>query len=90
MELDLAVVVSKTTTSADLIHTIKKAGKPLLEKVELVDRFEGGQLDEDSCSQAFRLRYRGKDSTLSEDQVKPVHDKIRQALVKNFSAELRS
>ena len=41
------------------------------------------------ASQAFRLRYRGKAETLTEDQVAPVHDKIRKALVKQFSADLK-
>lgn len=90
MELDLAVIVSRECSCSDLIQAIRKAGKPLLEHVELIDRFEGGQLDHDSCSQAFRLRYRSKDSTLSEDRVNPIHEKVRQALVKQFSAELRS
>ncbi|KZR75496.1 phenylalanine--tRNA ligase subunit beta [Prochlorococcus marinus] len=90
MELDLAVIVSKECSCSDLIQAIRKAGKPLLEHVELIDRFEGGQLDPYSCSQAFRLRYRSKDRTLSEDKVNPIHDKVRQALVKQFSAELRS
>ncbi|MGC6483528.1 MAG: phenylalanine--tRNA ligase subunit beta [Synechococcus sp.] len=90
MERDLAVVVSRCQRSADLLQAIRKAGKPLLESVELIDRFEGGQLSEDQCSQAFRIRYRGKDSTLTDDQLQPVHDKVRQALVKQFNAELRS
>ena len=42
------------------------------------------------ASQAFRLRYRGQSETLKEEQVSPVHEKIRQALVKQFSADLRS
>ena len=90
MELDLAVIVSKECSCSDLIQAIRKAGKPLLEHVELIDRFEGGQRDPYSCSQAFRLRYRSKDKTLSEDKVNPIHEKVRQALVKQFSAELRS
>ena len=43
-ERDLAVVVSNNCLSADLIQTIRKAGKPLLEHVELIDRFEGEQV----------------------------------------------
>ena len=90
MERDLAVVVPRTQRSADLLQAIRKAGKPLLESVELIDRFEGGQLADDQCSQAFRIRYRGKDSTLTDDQLQPVHEKVRQALAKQFKAELRS
>jgi Phenylalanyl-tRNA synthetase beta subunit len=73
-----------------LIQAIRKAGKPLLESVELIDRFEGGQLPSDQCSQAFRIRYRSQQATLTDDAVQPVHDKVRQALVKQFGAELRS
>lgn len=90
MERDLAVVVRRDQRSGDLIQAIRKAGKPLLESVELIDRFEGGQLSADQCSQAYRIRYRGKDATLTDEQLQPVHDKVRQALVKQFGAELRS
>ncbi len=90
MERDLAVVVNRDCVAIDLIQVIRKAGKPLLEQVELIDRFEGGQLEAERCSQAFRLRYRAKDATLTDDQVQPVHEKVRQALVKAFAAELRS
>ena len=89
-ERDLAVIVPRSLPAGDLLQTIRKAGKPLLESVELIDRFEGGQLDSDQCSQAFRLRYRGKDSTLTDELIQPVHDKVRQALVKQFKVELRS
>lgn len=89
-ERDLAVVVPRNLPAGDLLQAIRKAGKPLLESVELIDRFEGGQLTENQCSQAFRLRYRGKESTLTDEQVQPVHDKVRKALVKQFDAELRS
>ena len=89
-ERDLAVVVSNNCLSADLIQTIRKAGKPLLEHVELIDRFEGEQVGADMASQAFRLRYRSKKETLTDDKIQPVHEKVRQALVKQFQAELRS
>jgi phenylalanyl-tRNA synthetase beta chain len=89
-ERDLAMVVPRSLAAGDLLQAIRKAGKPLLESAELIDRFEGGQLGADQCSQAFRLRYRGKDSTLTDEMIQPVHDKVRKALVKQFQVELRS
>ena len=89
-ERDLAVVVDRSSAAADLIQAIRKAGKPLLEQVELVDRFEGDQLGDNKVSQAFRLRYRDKNETLTDEKIQPVHDKVRAALSKQFQAELRS
>ena len=89
-ERDLAVVVEKDNSAAELIQAIRKAGKPLLEHVELVDRFEADHLGDNKVSQAFRLRYRGKDQTLTDAMIQPVHDKVRAALQKSFQAELRS
>ncbi|MAR06626.1 MAG: phenylalanine--tRNA ligase subunit beta [Cyanobium sp. NAT70] len=88
-ERDLSVVVDSHCAASDLIQTIRKAGKPLLEHVELIDRFEGEQLGSGRASQTFRLRYRGK-TTLKDDDVQPIHNKVRQALEKQFKAELRS
>ena len=89
-ERDLAVVVDRNSSAADLIQAIRKAGKPLLEHVELIDRFEGDQLGDQKVSQAFRLRYRSQSETLTDDKIQPVHDKVRAALSKQFKAELRS
>ena len=89
-ETDGDVVVDRSSAAADLIQAIRKAGKPLLEQVELVDRFEGEQLGDNKVSQAFRLRYRAKNETLTDDKIQPVHDKVRAALSKQFQAELRS
>ncbi|MDG2329101.1 MAG: phenylalanine--tRNA ligase subunit beta [Synechococcus sp. cluster2_bin.44] len=89
-ERDLAVVVDRSSKAGDLIQAIRKAGKPLLEHVELIDRFEGNQLGDNKVSQAFRLRYRSPNETLTDDKIQPVHDKVRAALSKQFKAELRS
>ena len=89
-ERDLALVVPSTTASGQLLQAIRKAGKPLLEQAELVDRYEGEQVAAGSCSQAFRLRYRDPKRTLTDAEVDGAHDKIRAALEKQFGAQLRA
>ncbi len=89
-ERDLAVVVPQETTAAALLQAIRKAGKPLLEQVELVDRYSGSQVEAGSCSQAFRLRYRDERRTLTDEEVQKAHDKVRASLEKQFGARLRS
>jgi phenylalanyl-tRNA synthetase beta chain len=84
------VVVPRATTAAELLSAIRKAGKPLLEHAELVDRYEASRLGEDRCSQAFRLRYRDPGRTLTDAEVEAAHDRVRAALERQFQARLRS
>jgi phenylalanyl-tRNA synthetase beta chain len=88
-ERDLALVVPRSTQASALLATIRKAGKPLLEHAELIDRYEGSQLGADACSQAFRLRYRDPQRTLTDEQVEQAHAAVRAALEKQFGASLR-
>lgn len=89
-ERDLALVVPKDTSAAALMTAIRKAGRPLLEQVELVDRYEGQPIAEGHCSQAFRLRYRDAQRTLTDGEVEATHQKVRDALQRQFVAQLRS
>ncbi|MGL6132925.1 MAG: phenylalanine--tRNA ligase subunit beta, partial [Prochlorococcaceae cyanobacterium] len=88
-ERDLAVVVPASTRSAQLLQVIRKAGRPLLEQAELIDRYEGDQLASGQCSQAFRLRYRDPQRTLTEAQVESAHGLIQAALERQLGAQLR-
>ena len=89
-ERDLAVVVPAETRSADLLQVIRKAGKPLLEQAELVDRYSGDQLAAGQCSQAFRLRYRDPKRTLTDEDVERTHTAIRSAVEQQLGAQLRT
>jgi phenylalanyl-tRNA synthetase beta chain len=89
-ERDLALVVGVETTASALLKAIRKAGKPLLEQADLVDRYTGDQVAEGCCSQAFRLRYRDPSRTLTDEEVEMAHQKVRKALESQFLAQLRS
>ena len=89
-ERDLALVVSRSLTAAELLAAIRKAGKPLLEQAELLDRYEGAQVEAGYCSQAFRLRYRAPDRTLTDGEVDAAHQKVVASLASRFDAKLRS
>jgi phenylalanyl-tRNA synthetase beta chain len=89
-ERDLALVVSRSLTADELLAAIRKAGKPLLEQAELLDRYEGAQVEAGYCSQAFRLRYRAPDRTLTDGEVDGAHQKVVASLESRFGAKLRS
>jgi phenylalanyl-tRNA synthetase beta chain len=89
-ERDLAVVVPQRTSCLSLLQVIRKAGRPLLERAELIDRFESDLLGADRCSQAFRIRYRDPRRTLTDEDVDRCHARVRAALEKECGAVLRS
>ena len=89
-ERDLAVVVPQQISCAELLQVIRKAGRPLLENAELVDRFTSEQLGLEHCSQAFRLRYRDPQRTLTDEDVERSHSRVREALERECGAVLRS
>ncbi|WP_269624813.1 phenylalanine--tRNA ligase subunit beta [Prochlorococcus marinus] len=90
MERDIALIHSRKYSSLEIINLIKKSGRPLLEKVELIDRYEGSSIPHDSVSQAFRIKYRDPKKTLIEEDINPIHEKIRSALKEKLNADLRS
>ena len=89
-ERDLALVVPASTSTASMIKVITKAGKPLLEHAELIDRYSGSQLADGQCSQAYRLRYRDPKRTLTDEEIEKAHQKIRLNLEQLPGVQLRS
>ena len=90
VERDLAFFAPIKLNVAELENAMKKAGGTLLEGVELFDRYQGDNVPEEQRSLAFSLFYRAGDRTLTDAEVEPVHNKIREALVEQFSVTLRS
>ncbi len=87
---DIAFFAPIAVSVAELERAMVKAGGTLLESVELFDEYRGENVPAGERSLAFRLVYRGSDRTLTDADVDPVHQKVRDALVKNFSVNLRS
>ena len=75
---------------AQLVEGMKKAGGKLLEQVELFDEYRGENVPEGERSLAFSLAYRASDRTLTEQDIEPVHQKVREALTDKFRVTLRS
>ncbi len=90
VERDLAFFAPVKVSVAEIEKTIKEAGRTLLEGVELFDQYQGENVPEEQRSLAFSLIYRASDRTLTDEEVEPVHNKVREALVEKFSVALRS
>ncbi len=87
---DLAFFAPTDTTVADLERTISKTGGKLLESVTLFDQYQGDNVPAGQRSLAFRLVYRAGDRTLTDQDIDPIHQKVRTALEKTYQVSLRS
>ncbi|MBW4486648.1 MAG: phenylalanine--tRNA ligase subunit beta [Trichocoleus desertorum ATA4-8-CV12] len=87
---DIAFFAPVQVSVAELQRTIIKAGGALLDRIELFDEYRGESVPTGQRSLAFRLVYRASDRTLTDADIEPVHQKVREDLVEKFRVELRS
>ena len=87
---DISLLIKKDITSKELTNIIRKAGKTILEEVELIDRYEDEKIGDNICSLTFRITYRGDNKTLKDEDVEPIHENVREALQQAFECELKS
>ncbi|HEY9827625.1 MAG TPA: phenylalanine--tRNA ligase subunit beta, partial [Stenomitos sp.] len=91
---DLAFFIATDVSVAEIERVMRKAATgsngSLLATVELFDEYRGEHVPSGQRSLAFRLIYRAADRTLTDDEVNPIHQKIRDALEDKFRVSLRS
>lgn len=87
---DLAFFAPTQVSVAEIKRLITKRGGELLDSVELFDEYRGQNVPDGKRSLAFRLIYRASDRTLTDEDIEPIHQKVRESLVEKFSVDLRS
>ncbi|MGB8688651.1 MAG: phenylalanine--tRNA ligase subunit beta [Microcoleus sp.] len=87
---DIAFFAPVEVAVAEMAGAMKKAAGSLLDSVELFDEYRGDNVPAGQRSLAFRLIYRAGDRTLSETDVEPAQQKVRDVLVEKFGVSLRS
>jgi len=89
---DIAMIVPEKLTHAEILRVIQEPSEPLLETVQLFDLFEGAERTAPTGSGkslAYRLTYRAKNRTLTNEEVTAAHAKIRERLKRELGVTLR-
>ena len=89
---DVAMLVPETLSHSEIMDAIRSAQEPLLTDVALFDLFSGDgtkNVGAGRKSLAYTLTYRDQNRTLTNDEVSAAHDRIRERLKRELSAELR-
>lgn len=87
---DIALIVDKSLSAQEIQRIIKEAGESLVVNVEIFDVYEGDRIDEGKKSVAFTVTYLDPESTLTDDRIKSVHEKIVNHIIIKTNAVLRS
>ncbi len=88
---DLAVIVSEEIAAARVMDTVRQAGGPLLERVELFDVYrDSDRLGAGNVSLALRLSYRAADRTLTDQEVAAKRSQITEALERELEGRVRA
>ena len=87
---DIAFFIPVAVSVDEIKQVISQAAGKLLESIELFDEYRGENVPEGQRSLAFRLIYRQSDRTLTDADVDPVQQKVRDALVDRLKVNLRS
>lgn len=79
-EIDIALVVPDSTSSASVEAALKKAGGELLERVQLFDEFRGAGIPAGARSLAWRLTFRHPERTLRDKEIEGRRAKLLELL----------
>ena len=73
----------------DIQDLIEQNSNDIVESIELFDIYSGSQVEKGKKSMAYSIIYRGKDRTLTDEEVNPVQENIINKLKEKFDAYLR-
>ncbi len=86
---DLALLIDKTVTMAQIEAVVRESERKLLKDVTLFDVYEGKNLPEGKKSYAIAMTIQDDEKTLQDKQIEAVMNKIITNLEKRLGASLR-
>ena len=86
---DLALVLERDFPADRVQRAVSEIKSPLLESVELFDVYEGSPIAPGKKSVALACRYRGKDRTLTDEEVNRAHAALIEQAKALLGADLR-
>lgn len=89
LERDVSFILKEEVSIRDILAAIRERGGILLENIKIADYYKGKQIPDGFKGLTLSCSYRAKDSTLTEEQVNPVHSAICSLLLERFEAKIR-
>ena len=90
LTIDVAFLVPPEVSAAALEDVLRRAGEPLLARLELFDAYEGAPLPQGHRNLAWRVALQAPDRTLTDAEARAVRDRMEAAAREQAGAELRA
>jgi phenylalanyl-tRNA synthetase beta chain len=86
---DLALVVDKDLSFANIEQLSQKEAKKLLKEVSLFDVYTGDKIEKGKKSYAVSFIFQHEEKTLTDDEIEKVMNKLMSSFEKDFGALIR-
>ncbi len=86
---DTAFLVDRTVEAERMLRIVREGGEELLESVDIFDVYTGRGVEEGKKSVAVRFSYRSSGRTLTDEEIRTVHERIVSAIVRETGARIR-
>jgi phenylalanyl-tRNA synthetase beta chain len=85
---DITLIVPRSLAADAICQQIRGSGEALVEDVRIFDVFEGAPIPNGKKSLSVRVTYRSPESTLEDDAVNTIHQRLSAQLLEAFQAQL--
>jgi len=89
VERDISIVVPKEFEAKTVSDLVKGMKLEYLEDIWLFDVYQGPPIDPNKRSLTYRIVYRAKDHTLTDEEVNKMHSHIVSRILQDLRVELR-
>ena len=89
MKRDLAFVIPDAISVQNVMEHIKNTGDPLLKYIVVDDVYRGPQIEIESRSVKFSLKFFAGDRNLNDDEVDEVIGNILSSVRRTFNIDIR-
>ncbi len=90
IERDFAFLFPREIQANEIIKSVKKVNKNLIQKVTIFDVYDGDKLPDNKKSIAFRVLMQPEDKTFSDQEIENLSKQIIDVITKSFEASIRN
>jgi phenylalanyl-tRNA synthetase beta chain len=85
---DITIIINNDIETQKVVAEAQNRQEALVERLDLLNVFEGNPIPEGKKSVSLRVTYRSSVKTLKDEDVTPIHQSIADRLVEAFEASL--